>query len=326
MDTLATLLDEGVHFDAEFGGSLSSHRPMALAALARLGAGPDRLRQWATRYEQQRLHAAPPPEPWPAGDPWPPRLGDVHAWPAYRGFFADWLEQEGVADVLTPVLPQLMQGCGCAAFHGLIRVAYAVHSARRAELADALAYWACRWWPVPMQQAVDAAADTDDVGALLAVLRPQTGGHRLIALAMADAASQRGFAATVSRLVIDERSLPTLARRTADDYARSGNFVALHLLTSAHAVRVLLPFLDGPRQQHEAVAAYWRAFACGHAAACLKLGRLPRALPWPQIVERAIAQDDDHVIKLVDSCREQQAAYGGDAWQLAATRAVAAAP
>ena len=46
------------------------------------------------------------------------------------------------------------------------------------------------------------------------------------------------------------------------------------------------------------------------------------ALPWDAILPAAIASDDEHVIKLVDSCREQERAYGGHEWRLAASRAV----
>ena len=279
MDELARLLDEGLRFDAQYGGSLSNHRPMALVALARLGAPPSRLTQWATQYDT-RLRAAPAPVAWPAGEPWPPRLGDVQAWPAYRSFFAEWLDQEGVAGVLTPALPQLMQGCGGGLFHGLIRVAYAVQSAHRAELADALAYLACRWEPV-------AEGDTP-----------------------AD---------------VDEQTLSQLAHAAAEFYARSGDFIALHLVTSAHAVRVLLPHMAEPEQALAAVAAYQRALAPARLRIAIQPSAWPaRTLPWRQIVERAIADEDEHVIKLVDSCREQHVAYGGAVWQRAATRAVTA--
>ena len=36
---------------------------------------------------------------------------------------------------------------------------------------------------------------------------------------------------------------------------------------------------------------------------------------WREIVAAARDSDDEHVIKGVHSCREQQAAYGGQAWQ-----------
>jgi hypothetical protein len=322
---LAGLLDEGVRFDAEYRDRLSNHRPMALAALARLGASDERLVQWARRYEAAKLHAAPAPAPWPSGDPWPARLGDVHAWPAFRGLFAEWLDQDSAGEVLTPVLPQLMQGAGCMAFHGLIRLAHAVQSARRAELADALAYWACRWWPVPIAETTGStppAVPAEDVEALLATLRPPAARHGLIALAMADAAAQPGFSESVARLAIDDHTLAHLARHSAALYARSGSFIVLHLVTSAFAMRVLLPFLADDEERLDALAAYWRAYACGHAAAVVELGAAPRALPWSEIIGRTIAQDDDHVIKLVDACREQEAAYGGAVWQQAATRAV----
>jgi hypothetical protein len=45
-------------------------------------------------------------------------------------------------------------------------------------------------------------------------------------------------------------------------------------------------------------------------------------LRWDEIVARAIESDDEHVIKLVDSARELEAALGGAAWHLAASRAV----
>ena len=44
---------------------------------------------------------------------------------------------------------------------------------------------------------------------------------------------------------------------------------------------------------------------------------------WPQIVAFAVASDDEHVIKLVDSCREQERVYGGDVWRRAASRVLA---
>jgi hypothetical protein len=39
-------------------------------------------------------------------------------------------------------------------------------------------------------------------------------------------------------------------------------------------------------------------------------------------VARAIECDDDHAIKLVDSCREHERAYGGAVWSGAASRAL----
>lgn len=317
--TLLALLDEGAEFDAEYGAELSSHLPMALCALHRLGADAARLRAFAAGYAG-RLRPAPAAQAWPAGDAWASRLGDAAAWPAYRDLFGDWLQHEGGPDVLGAVLPRLMQGCGGAAFHGLIRTAYAAQTAHARELAYALAHWACSW--VDLRPLHDPAATEADPAAVLRQLRlpAQPPAGRLIVHRVAAAAAWPGLAVTVARLHVDADTLERLARGSAELYAASGNFTVLHMLTSAHAMRVLLPFVDEPLP---AVRAYWHAFAAAWAASGAR-DRGPAPLrSWGEIVAFATASDDEHVIKLVDSCREQQRAYGGDLWRRAASRVLA---
>jgi len=127
------------------------------------------------------------------------------------------------------------------------------------------------------------------------------------------------------------QSLRTLAELAASLYAASGNFTVLHLVTSAHAVRVLLPWLDDA-DPPGALVHYWAAYVAGSAASGLDLvAAVPTAAAdaaaqplraWPAIVEAAVASDDDHLIKIVDVCREQERHYGGPLWQVAASRAV----
>lgn len=299
MSVLKTLLDAGAAFDCEYRGGLSDHRPMALVALKRLGASDDHLIAWAARYDT-RLQPAPPAEPWPPGDAWADQVGQRDKWPAFRSHFAEWIEYEG-SDLLLPVVGGLMRGCGAAAFHGLIRTAYAVQTGHARELADALAYWACRFLPLDGTQL------------------PQTAERGLIFQAMQRAAARRGFDARVTSVTVDDTTLPRLAHDAARFYAATGDFTVLHLVTSAHAMRVLLPFLDEPLA---AVRHYLRAVFAAVDAAGAKPGPDAGLRPWDTLVAAALASDDEHLIKLVDSCREETAAYGGDAWQRAATRAV----
>lgn len=315
--SLTALLDEGAAFDAEYARGLSNHRPMALLALAGLGADERRLAQFAQAYST-RLQPAPPAAAWPAGEAWASRLGERDAWPLYRDLFLHWLHSEDAGDVLRQTLPVLMQGCGAAAFHGLIRTAYAVQSAHRQELADALAYWACRW----LDLGTAAGTGTgDEPAAVLARLHAVPKDDALIFERMQAAAAQPRFAAAVDSLRIDDaRTLPRLSTLGATAYAASGNFTALHLVTSAHALRLLMPYLDEPLPS---LQAYWRAYAAAVCAAALQGGTPPRPRPWGQLLAAARASDDDHLVKLVYSCREEQAAHGGRGpWQAAATRAV----
>jgi Questin oxidase-like len=315
------LLDDGAHFDAEYGAGLSNHRSMALLALQRLGASDDRLAAFAACYSS-RLEPAPRDEPWPAGDAWTGRLGERAAWPAYRGLFAEWLAYEPAEAVLAQVLPQLLPGCGGAAFHGLIRTAYAAQARHAGELADALAYWACRHLPLgaaPSGRQKDPAAL---LPALQAALAGWSSDRGLIFERMREAAAVPAFARAAARLHVHEGTLGKLARLAAGLYARSGNFTALHLVTSAHAVRVLLPFVDDAAL---AVGHYWRAFAAGFGASGVTgatASEPVEARDWPSLVGAALASDDDHVIKLVDSCREEERVYGGEDWRQAASRAL----
>lgn len=317
--SLRTLLDEGARFGPEYAGDLSNHLPMALVALKSLGADDARLAGFARAYAA-RLQPAPPPEDWPAGEPWPARLGDPAAWPAYRGLFARWLDLEGSAALLQQVLPLLMPGCGAAAFHGLIRVAAALRAGHAGELADGLAYWACRHLPLGALPA--RAGRQRDPLPLLRRLSAQPSQQPLIVQRMQDAASGPALRAAVAALAIDDHTLPRLARLSAQAYAGSGNFTALHLVTGCHAMRLLLPMLDQPLQ---ALRWFWQAWATALVSASLEALPAVPLQPWPGLVGRALASDNEHLIKLVDACRGEDEAYGDDAWRLAASRAVAPA-
>jgi hypothetical protein len=261
---LRALLTESARFDAEYGASLSSHLPMGLAALSRLGASDERLDEFAQRYAR-KLHPAPQAGPWPAGDAWRAPLGNPAAWPRYRSLFRDWITHEGAAEVLSQTLPVLMQGVAAAAFHGPIRVAYALAANHADELADALAYWACRWFSCG---AADGRGGTDDPARVFAAFdfAADLPRERLIAQRMAAACAHPRFAPIADRLHIDaRRTLPRLAQLAAERYAAGADFTVLHLVTSAHAVQVLLPWLDeGDRL--DALALFARASAATWAA------------------------------------------------------------
>jgi hypothetical protein len=213
----------------------------------------------------------------------------------------------------------LLPGCGAAAFHGLIRTAYAVQAVHPASLVDGLAYWACRYLPLGQITAPTAVPAQSDPLVLLRRLPAGRSKARLIFERMRDAASDPCINAVVGALQVDEHTPRRLARAAAFAYAGSGNFTALHLVTSAHAMRTLVRYADAP---DEAWRWYWQAFATGVAAAGLQVLPPVPLLPWDQIVAAALASDDDHLIKLIDSCREEEAVYGGDDWQRAASRAV----
>jgi hypothetical protein len=318
---LAHLLTAGAAYAPEYDGGLSNHLPMTLLALHSLGAEPARLADWAAGYVS-RLEAAPAARPWPAQVAWPARLGELEAWPAHRAYFAGQLAAHGIDAVLAAALPVLMPGCGAAAFHGPIRVASAVRAGHAGELAAALAYWAVRHLPLgPLRPPARTTGRLQsDPEVLLRRLRAGHSNKGLILERMQDAAAEPRLHAEVARLAVAGDTLQRLARLSAKAYAGTGNFTALHLVTGCHAMRVLLPFVS---DKPAALRWFWQAWATAVVAAALQR-RKPAALrPWSELVAAALLSRNEHVVKLVDACREEERAYGGDDWRVAASRAIA---
>ena len=326
--TLLALLDSNLQFDAEYGSGLANHLPMALLALHARGAPDARLDAFASHYARRLAPArSRPAAAWPEGEHWTSKFGRPESWAAYRGLFAGWLAQDGREAVLTRVLPALMPGCGAAAFHGLIRTAHALSSGHCGELAAGLAYWACRYWPINVPAGA-GAGDSDAPAAVIASMRRALGGWcaegDLIVQRMQAAVAQPIFAPEARRLRVDESSLTPLAMLANRLYADGGNFTVLHLVTGCHSLRLLLPYFAAPAS---AVRSYWWAYAAAAtglpAAAFATTPRPIAALAWPEIVARAIASDNEHVVKLVYSAREEYLHYGRAECHDAAARAVA---
>lgn len=319
--SLHALLDEAARFGPGYGDGKANHLPMGLVALKALGADGARLERFVAT-ESASLEPAPAPQAWPVGDAWTGRFGDADSWPAYVDLFSQWLAAEGAADVLAQVLPQLMPGCAAAAFHGPIRAAAALRAGHAGELAAGLAAWAA--WHQPLGPLPARAGTVADPLALIRRLPAVPSGQRLIAQRMAEAAGNAALQAAVPKLAVGPDTLPRLSRLAAQAYAGSGSVTALHMLTASHAVRLLLQPLGDADTVPAALRWFWQAWATALVSACLE--PLPPAplLPWPVIVDRALAQDDVHVIQLVDACRAEEATYGGSDWQQAASRAVAA--
>lgn len=323
---LVELLTAGAAHAPEDADGLGNHLPMALASLHHLGASPERLAAFAQSHAP-RLQPAPPQQPWSAGDPWPDRLGRPEAWSGYRALFTEWIAQEGATDMLGQVLPPLMPGVGAAAFHGLIRTASAVRCGHLGELADGLACWASRHLRLgalhnPLAGTARAPA-TEDPVALLRELPAGRSRQRLISDRLLDVARDGRINRVAARLMVDGHTLERLARTAAFAYAHTGNFTALHLVTGTHALRVLTRFLDEPLV---AWAWHWQAFAHAVVAARLQPAGPVALSPWKTLIARALDHDDAHVIKLVESCLEEERAYarrGETLWRLAASRALA---
>lgn len=259
------------------GRSLSSHLPMVLVALARLDAPAESLRahlvHWAARL--------PPAVP-------VPKL------------------------VLEQALPSLLLAPESAAFHGSIRLAYALESGHAGEQAAALAAWAgTRFSLGPALPATQGSASLrttlDAVRADRAMALNLPAGPSTITDDMKAAVALPRFDdyLPMPRLSIDELAEASLAA-----YLSTCNFTALHLVTGLHALRILISQVEVDEGQ--VLRHAWRAWL----AAYVSIGR--PALAWAAVHAGQASEGDwaaqlpalhaslnDHRIKLADSAREE---------------------
>ena len=316
--TLNTLLDAAADLGPEYGGHLSSHLPMALVALQALGADDQRLHRFFDEHRTRlpRVPATVVDE----GRDEQALFGQIEHFSVLRQRFAAELALAGRDAVLRRLLPRLVPGCAGAAFHGLIRTASAVRAGHMVELAAALAYWAARCQPLPPTQPTPMGSADDWMQRLLQAPPGARLPDRSIAGRAARLAGLPVFAPWAGPVPAAPDWPARLAQAAVQRYLSSGDFSVLHLITAGHALRALQPWLD---------EAAWLQFARAFAAVWLSARTDPaapaRADPggaWPAIVQLALRSDDEHVIKLVWSCREEETVYGGPAWRHAAALVV----
>ena len=340
---LHDLLEQALAWPSEYDAGLSSHLPMALEALDGLGADAATMQRFMQRYARrfERL---------PAGNArgaaavtaltsdWPAWRGRFEALPALRAHFDAAMARVGREALLREALPLLVSGAGGAAFHGAIRVAHAVAAGHDGELAAALAYWASRWMPLdlppPAARAFhDPAPWLDAIDARLLADDPTWSSAEALIMTRMPAATRthawRSLAGAFDGAAgATPAAFDGLIRSAALRYASTRSFTVLHLVTGARALRELAAWLPDQPAWH---APIWHAVAAASIASRVAWtdGASFRAEPppasWPDVIARAAASDDDHVIKLVHAVACEQARRPDDAWLAAARRAVGGA-
>lgn len=209
---------------------LSNHLPMLLTALARLGAPPQVLVQHLARVT-------------PRLTPWAHAPDDAEA-------LARWEHRAAgrpLPELLAEALPGLLQAPETSAFHGMIRMAYALDAGHGGEIARALAAWSHHRWSLgngalppagratSLRAALAAAAQADG----LAFKAPV---DTTIVQDMKACAGLPGWAhfAQGEGAPADEALTPeAFAEASLGAYLATRDFTALHLVTATHAWRSL---------------------------------------------------------------------------------------
>ena len=276
-------------YDGNYGGSLSNHLSMALVAMTRLGADAARLQAFHDVYAKRLVGV------------------DVPS----TGISE--LEARARLSVLAPHV-------AAAAFHGVIRVAYASMTDDAEEQGAALDYFESEG-PVLQLDARGTEADLEVLADRLVKARLEQPLGTLITSRLAEVMARPAFQEIVATLTVDEGTLDRVSRFGARAWLTVGDFASLHVLTAAHALRVLAPRWSDPIVPARAAAI--AALGCYVVAGCPRLVSTDD-LPvddWEVIRARGLASDDEHICKLVLSCIDEAAATGDPIYAAVATRA-----
>ncbi|MGW0337930.1 questin oxidase family protein [Streptomyces sp. NPDC003011] len=289
-------------------GRLSNHAPMVVEALAAHGhAGA--VHRWLDRY-RDRLEDFPAPVAAVTEGNWPEALGDPRRAADWTGYFSRALAVHPWRDVLARWWPRLLPGMYGGSTHPVIRVGHAVraleagqNAPRLTELAHGLGYWAARHHPVsgiaPLPGAPSAARSLDATPAIEAA----EGGFpaRLAAVRRLPV-----WADDVTDPDTARARLTELVRAATHRYATHGHGEETMLVHAATAPNAVLRTLNAlPRQLWApSLRAAWTASAAVtsmYAPARPVAYTPPARLTAEEVLERALAHGDEHVIKFTDT-------------------------
>lgn len=323
------LIAEGHRFSPFYRGGLSNHFPMALVALEKLGATDGQIEGFAAGYIGQ-LEPLPVPVGIITSESTAAFLGRMETVGSWVEFFSARIASAGASATVRRWVKLLLPGIGSVAFHGIIRLAYALESGSDREIAHALAQWAADYSTLGELPpfAGPSRSPVEVLGELAGDSRFSRGRYRgnRITARMGQVQADPEFAGIVAGVGASGLDAPGLARALLSAYAATGDFTVLHGVTGLQAFESLTPFMDDIALARRYL---WQALVCAYLSAGGPAAGSPlkgdEGLGWEDIRRRAAASSDEHDIKLAYSCWVGWRAYGDDLYRRAASATLAPA-
>jgi hypothetical protein len=308
---LQELLDEELGTDPTTVRGLTNHLPMALVAKNGLGADAGELKRFATAYST-RIVAIDSPTTQLDERTWHTAIGNYAAAADLRTYFVKQVIEAGPDETLRSHLPALLPGVSGAAFHGVIRLAYAIEVSSPSRIAAGLAYLAETGRPLKVLP--HAEGTTNDPTAILAGLfaapdlpvptRLKSIDEEMRAVAQSDVCD-----AAVSSLEIDGETDEKLASAALHLYASTDDFTALHGVTGYEAISSIRPWVDDQellsRFAFQALVAAYLSIGVPPLWSRDQLDEFIASNEHDQLEVASVAafSDDEHVSKLVYTAR-----------------------
>lgn len=305
--TLQELLDEELETDPTTIRGLTNHLPMALVAKERLGADPAELLRFAAAYST-RIAPLQKSATRLDGNSWRAAIGESAAAAELRDYFVRLIAEVGIDDALRSHLPALLPGLGGAAFHGVIRLSYALEVSSPSRIAAGLAYLAEVARPLGTLQSGNVV--TQDPSEILINLSQRTDwsappSKKTIDEEMHIVAQNELFRTVASSLDITDDTEERLAEAALLVYASSNDFTALHGVTGLAAINSLRPWIHNEelmsRFAFQALVAAYLSIGAPPLWSHDRLDALVHSngSDVNEVRMAAALSDDEHVSKLV---------------------------
>ncbi len=320
MAVLAELLHKSREFGCEYSTHLSNHLPMALIALDRLGGSDDQLRAFYAHHIkglQPRVQESVTIN----RENWLLDLGRHQLNSAYHQFFSSELAMHGLPTTLGTYLPKLIPGLSGAAFHPLIRMAYALEAGNEWEIAESLASWAMAYLELGPAEGSPQGRKPGlkSLHTLAARAKDMGFSGENIFERMEKAASTELYKKFLAEENLSSATLKDISDAAIWIYlSTDDNFIGLHCVTAAHAFRVVFS------RVHCDARYLWQGITAGYLVMevpPIEESEMLTNLPsWEGIFEAGCESTNEHVIKFIYTAHEEWKFYGSPLYQLAAAK------
>ncbi|WP_394200426.1 questin oxidase family protein [Shewanella waksmanii] len=301
---LQQLLTQSGKYHPLYGGGLATHLPMELTALSKLGA-PDSLLERTFAGNISDLISIEEISSYEPVISFEAHLGDSDSYCHYLRYFQLQLAAHSIEHVLQSHLPTLIAGVAASAFHGLIRLAYAIEAHNRNEIAVALAFWSAEYQPF-----VTVETESDEsLAQILTRLSALSDGYEFSPGIIVDRMSEIAERLRVNKSLIYPLALdlPSLKSFALKLFYLQDDFTLLHTVTGCHAFSIILPYIE---DENTALKQLWKAILVAYLSTGLpfkdaEVDEGNNRLEFDFIINQAINSGDSHVIKLVYSCYQE---------------------
>jgi hypothetical protein len=341
-------LDDALEILAPFGIELnngnSNHAPMVAEALCALGR-PEAVMPWIERYSGRMLPRPATGDRIHAGD-WRGALGERARFADWSAFFGEELRERPWREVLDHWMRHLAPGFCAAATHGVIRVGHAARGLadsetppRLNELADAFASWAATYQVLPTKgHAANGRLTPREAIARVPLVPPDRRGKAgNITASLRTLGDMPEFAPAIG-LIDTKGDLAPLVAELTEVFARvylanaqdiRTTIAFIHGVTSPAALGNIAPEID-ERTARAALRFAWQSgcglYACFGGGTATAEAIEPPESDEDEVVDRAIAHGDEHVIKFTEACLHRHALGASPVYIAAADHVVGMIP